>query len=121
MIVRVTRAFVVAAVAATGVAWATARVSAWTECRVGWSYDGYTPYASGELDQVWREDRNQYFTVDWGDGSSDSGESSVLAGNAYFGQSHTYADISTYTVHFQIGDQSGACLDFSQTMVIPSQ
>jgi hypothetical protein len=118
---RVARAFGIAAIAAAAVCWATKDTSAWTACRVDWSYDGYTLYALGELDEVWGEDHVQYFAVDWGDGSSDYGESNRLSGNAYLAQSHTYSDIGTYTVHFQIGDQSGVCLDFAQAVFIPNQ
>jgi len=42
-------------------------------------------------------------------------------GTAYLFQAHTYNDIGTYTVHFQIGDQSGVCFDFAQDLFIPNQ
>jgi hypothetical protein len=118
---RVARAFAMAAVAAALACWSTTSTSAWTGCRVSWSYDGYTLHTLGELDEVWREDRAQYFAVDWGDGSSDYGESNLLIGTAYLAQSHTYSDIGTYTVHFQIGDQSGVCFEFSQAVLMPNQ
>ena len=118
---RVARAFAIAAIAAGMACWATQRASAWTDCRVSWGYDGYTLNALGELNEVWQEDRRQYFAVDWGDGSSDYGESNALMGTAYLAQTHTYSDIGTYTIHFQIGDQSGLCFDFAQAVFIPNQ
>ena len=107
---------------AAGVAfWSATSTSAWTDCRVSWSYDGYTLHTLGELNEVWREDRAQYFAVDWGDGSSDYAEANLMIGTAYLAQNHTYSDIGTFTVHFQIGDQSGVCFDFSQDVFIPNQ
>lgn len=110
-----------AAVAASLACWSTMRASAWTDCQVSWGYDGYTLNVLGELSEVWREDRPQYFHVDWGDGSSNYSESNSLMGTAYLTQTHTYSDIGTYTVHFQIGDQSGVCFDFAQAVFIPNQ
>jgi hypothetical protein len=110
-----------AAVAAGVAFWSATSTSAWTDCRVSWSYDGYTLHTLGELNEVWREDRGQFFAVDWGDGSSDYGEANLLIGTAYLGQSHTYSDIGTFTVRFQIGDQSGVCFEFSEDVFIPNQ
>ena len=118
---RVVRALALAAVAAGVACWSTRNTSAASDCRVSWNFDGYTLNTLGELTDVSRDDRPQYFFVDWGDGSSVYSENNLLMGTAYMAQTHTYSDIGTYTVHFQVGDQSGVCFDFAQAVFIPNQ